>query len=513
MNSEETIPAGERVLSGVLFKLSKTKDELKLFVTVQATENFVVGTLRLDQLKQLFSDIPDTHEGVIKTILEELKPGQILEPRRIAKGEAAVSGRDGRLLLLVKPFNGNFRAGELERVDPKFVRAFDNIEIGTVVARVYPPTLGTPGKNCYGAIIAPSPGKLFQAELDSLSLSKRESHQLEEIVSLTTGYLSVAGNKLKIEHTLEIKKEVGYQTGDIDFIGAVNVQGDIKKNFSVKADSEILVQGSVNGGALVSRKSSVNVQGAVIGDLIGAVRASTSSAGANYLSTESSQRSEIIAKTSINAQSLENVYVECGGDLTVEREIRKCSVISRGAIRIPTGSIIGGECKVVCGLEALNIGNAAGGEVRITLLSDIESSAEYVELRSKIDKHLYAEHALELHLGPIAFSPGSTHRITAAQQGKTKKLLEDYNRLKSSRMQLEKDVELLLSGAHFNQSLRVNVIKALFPGAILFVGAARFEVKSILEGPKTIEFVQEEQRFDVHDLVPIICDLPSNRKT
>lgn len=509
MNSEETITVGERALNEVTFKLTKTKDELKLFVAVHATDNFLIGSLDINQLKQLFHDVPNPHEGVLKAIVEELKPGLKLEPRRISKGEAAIAGRDGKLLLLVKPFNGNFRAGELERVDPKFVRAFDNIEVGSVVARIYPPTAGTPGRNCFGGAISPTPGKPFQAELDSNTLSKREAHQLEEIVSTITGYLAVAGNKLKIEHTLEIKKEVGYQTGDIDFIGAVTVSGDVKKDFKVEADSEVVIKGGVNGGALVSRKSSVFVQGAVIGDLVGVVRTSSAAAGSSFGSSSSNQRSEIIAKTSITALSIENVFVECGGDLIVEREIRKCSVVARGAIRIPKGSIVGGDYKVVCGLEALNLGNVAGGDLKITLLSDIESGSEYVELKNKIERHLHAEHALELHLGPIAFSPGRTHRVSESHQSKTRKLLDDYNLLKKSRMQLEQELELLLSGAHFNQALRVNVIKALYPGVTLRVGAIHFEVDSVLEGPKTIEFLQSEQKFEVHQLVPVLCDLPN----
>jgi len=508
MSAEETIAAGERVLGDVVFKLSKTKDELKLFVSVEVKDSFIPDSLELNQIKQLFSDIPNFHEGVLKNILEELKPGNKLEPRRIAKGEAPITGRDGKLLLLVKPFNGNFRAGELERVDPKFVRAFDNIEVGSIVARIYPPTLGSSGKNCFGLSISPTPGKPFLAELDAETLEKREGLQNEEIVSKTTGYLVVVQNKLKVEHTLAIKGEVGFQTGDIDFIGAVSVGGDVKKDFRVEAAEEVLVKGGVIGGSVVSRKSSVVVQGSVIGDLIGAIRSGSMFGATGFNSSSASNVSEIQARTSVTAKSLENVYVECGADLIVEREIRKSSIVCRGAIRIAKGTIIGGDCKVVCGLEASTLGNSAGSDLKITLLSDIESSAEYLELKIKIDKHLQAEHALELHLGPIAARPGRSHLVSENHISKTKKLLEDYNRLKSSRIKLEEEISGLLAGAHFNQALRVNVLKSLYPGVVLCVGAICFEVETVLEGPKTIEFLQVEQKFEVLELVPVLCDLP-----
>jgi uncharacterized protein (DUF342 family) len=513
MSSEETISAGERVLGEITFVLTKPKSELKLFAGVKVSDTFQVGSVNYAQVRQLFSDIPDLHEEIIKKIIAEFKPGLKLEPRRIAKGEEPINGRDGRLLMLVKPFNGNFRAGELERVDPKFVRAFDNIEIGSVVARIYPPTPGTPGKNYMGGPIPPVPGKPFQPELDPETLDKKDNpggH--EDIISKARGYLSAAGNKLKVERTLTINGDVSFQTGDIDFIGAVDIKGEIRKDFRVEADAEIIVRENVTSGSLVSRKSSVVVHGSVIGDLVGAIKTSSASTFASTGAGANAQRSEIVAKTTVTAKSLENVYVECNGDLFVEREIRKCSIVSRGAVRIPKGSIIGGECKVVCGLEALEIGNAAGSELHITLLSDIESSAEYVLLKQKHEKHLKAEHALELHLGPIASAPGISHLVSPANKARSKKVFDDFIRVKKVRLELEAELAALLSGAHFNQALRVNVIEALYPGVTIHVGTHVFSVQERLDGPKTIEFVQGENKFEIHELTPVMCDLPGEKK-
>ena len=94
-------------------------------------------------------------------------------------------------------------------------------------------------------------------------------------------------------------------------------------------------------------------------------------------------------------------------------------------------------------------------------------------------------------------------------RAKTKKILEDYNRLKSSRIKLEEEIALLLARAHFNQALRVNVLKMLYPGVTISVGDVHFEVQAPLEGPKTIEFILAEQQFQVHDLAPVLCDLPA----
>ena len=473
MSTESIIPAGERSLNGLLFKLSKSDDELKLFAEVLVPEEFNPDSIHASQLEEVFADIPKAHLSLelLMEALRHAQPNSTLESRRIAKGTAPIHGRNGKLLLLVKPFRGDFRAGELERVDPRYVRAFDNIEVGTVVARILEPTLGTPGSSCFGSPLPPMPGKPAQVDYDPSSLLQRQDIGYQSIVAKSSGYLSVAGNKLQVEHTLNIKGDVSFQTGDIDFIGAITVAGTVKKDFTVQCNDDVQVKGGVSGGSVISKKGSVIIAESVIGDLVSVIRS-----GGSVLYSGQNRRSEIFAKIELRAKSLENVYVETGGDLIVEREIRKCSIVCRGAIRLPKGAIIGGELKAVCGIEAETFGNTAGSQGDLKLLSDIESSAEFLALRERIQKHYQAEEALELHLGPLVTTPG---RVQLAPEGvrlKLKKLLREREQVKKSREALELELQSLLSGAHFNRALRVNVLGVLYPGVTISVGKARFSV-------------------------------------
>lgn len=504
---EDKVPCGEKVLPNLKVLLFQTKDKLKLFAGAVTTEEFNRGDIALDEFLSLFSGIPTTcvHRETILDLYSHLEPGKKLEPRRIAKGREPINGRDGKLLLLVKPFKGSFRAGELERVDPKYVRAFDNIEVGVTVARIYPETLGSPGLSALGEALPPSPGKPANIKLDLESVELKKDQGFEALVAKKAGFLSLTNDSLKVETQLRIQGDVCYKTGDIDFIGGVTITGSVGKDFQISARDDIIVQGSVESGRLCSSHGSIIVQGGIIGDLHSIVTASEQATSHALNSAKFTGRSGIRAKGKITAATIEGVLLECDGDLEVQKEIRSSSLSVKGAIRIPKGNLFGGITRVICGIEASNIGTKAGVRTDLKLLSDIESSAEYAALMESISKHLTAEQALELHLGPYAQHPARIAALTEPARSKTERLSNEFRRLRASRNELEKERAVLLSGAKFNVLLRVNVLNTLFPGVVISVNQHEFAPTEVITGPKTIEFVPDTNEFSVKELQPLIC--------
>jgi uncharacterized protein (DUF342 family) len=504
---EEKVPCGERVLPNLKVLLFQTKDKLKLFAGAETGAEFNRSEVSLDEFLGLFSGIPTTclHREILLDLYSHLEPGKKLEPRRIAKGRQPINGRDGRLLLLVKPFKGSFRAGELERVDPKFVRAFDNIELGAPVARIYPETLGSPGLSALGEVLSPVPGKPANIKLDPESLDLRKEHGFTSIVAKKAGFLSTTNDLLKVETLLRIQGDVGYKTGDIDFIGSVAVTGSVGKDFQITARGDITVGGDVESGRLYSQNGAIIVKGAIVGDLHSVVTASDQASSHALNSARFSGRSELKAKGPISATTVEGVLLECDGDLEVQREIRSSRLVVKGAIRIPRGNLFGGEARVICGVEANNLGTKAGVRTELKLLSDVESSAEYLELMEQISRHQSAEQALELHLGPYAQHPARISSLKEPARSKMEKLSRELRRLRGSRDELEKERAVLIGGAKFNILLRVNVLGILYPGVVITVNRKQFAPTELIHGPKTIEFVPEKEEFMVTDLQPLIC--------
>lgn len=507
-SQEKRIPAAERQLPGIIFRLSLSADSLKLFAEVEALQDFV--SVDMESLNGLFSDVPQKclHHDVLRDIHDHLSPGVKLEARRIAKGIAAIDGRDAKLLLLVKPFKGDFKVSEIDRVDAKFVRAFDNIEAGFPIARIYPETLGTAGLSPLNVQLPAKPGKPIKISVDEASIERKPEQGFESLISKNVGYVSYSGDKISVVSELKVPKDVGFKTGDIEFIGSVVIGGDVGKDFEVSARGDITVQGNVSGGRILSSKGAVNIKGGVVGELLGMIQVSAASFAIDK--TSFVPRDEILAKTLLSARTMEGVHAECDGDIVVEKEIRACSLSSKSAIRIPAGTLIGGWSRVICGVEASIIGTPAGTPTEIHLLSDVESSAEYADLSEKITKHRLAEDALELHLGPFAVNPNRIQKLAEPQKAKMTKLSTELRRIKNSRAELEKQLNTLLSSARFNRLLRVNVGTKLYPGVIITVGKDLFSPDSVIEGPKTIEFLPEEHRFDIRVLEPLQCELVSD---
>jgi len=503
--TEERIPCGEKQLDAVTIRFFKTKDELKLFAAAEVGEPYVPPAF--ETFAALFGHIPAEclHSDIVKDLFQHLAANVKLEPRRVSKGRSPVNGKDGRLLLLVKPFTGSFRPGELDQVDPKYVRAFDNIEVGAVVARVYPETPGQNGVSALGNPLPPVPGKPFVLELDPDSVVTKSEPGFQSLVAKKEGFLQSSSGKIAVVDLLKISGDVGYKTGDIDFIGAVNVKGNVSKEFQIRARKDITIEGTVTSAILASEMGSIRIKGGATGDLLSVVNATTHSTSHTLGSAKFSTRSEIVAKAEVHSERLEGIFVEAGGDIIVQKEIRSCILSSKAAVRIPKGSLIGGTTKIICGLEALNIGTNSGSNTQIFLLSDVESSLEYSELHAAISRHEAAEHALELHLGPYAKHPTRITLLLEPQRGKMKKLSQELTRLQTSRDELLKKKALLLDTAKFNRLLRVNVLGTLYPGVTINVGKEQFSVEEKLIGPKTIEYFPEDKIFRVSDIMPLLC--------
>ncbi len=507
MSTEKRIPSGELQLPGLKVLLSLSADSQKLFAEIQTAEDF--AGLPESEFFALFANVDQgaIHREILKDLYSALAPNQKTEARRIAKGKPPTDGRDGKLLLLVKPFKGDFKAGELERVDAKYIRAFDNIEPGVAVARVYAPTPPIPGRSPLGAALPAKEGKPIKFTIDTNTIEQKKENGFEVLHAKIAGYLSEANNKLSVEKVLKVNGDVGYKTGDIEYVGGLLITADVKKDFQVVARGDITVQGSVLSGILVSSEGAINVKGGIVGELMATVTASSSSSAFAINSAKFARATNIYAKTGITANSLEAISVECGGDIVVEKEIRSAKLHSRGAVRIPKGTIIGGKVEVICGVEAGTLGNTAGATTEIHLISDVESSEEYREVALKIDKHALAEKSLELLLGPFAQQPARIQTLREPQKGKMNKLFSDLKRLRAGREELQLQLNTLLSGARFNRLLRVNFLKVLHPGVIITVGKKRFSTDVALAGPKTIDYLPEEEKFVIKDLDALQCDL------
>ena len=70
------------------------------------------------------------------------------------------------------------------------------------------------------------------------------------MIAARSGHLEFANNAFHVRPVLEIKGDVDYGTGNIDFNGDVHIFGDVREGFDVRATGTIIINGLVEAATV-----------------------------------------------------------------------------------------------------------------------------------------------------------------------------------------------------------------------------------------------------------------------
>lgn len=493
-----------------VLKVSITPDKLKLFVDVapplQPDQSKQVDQVDASQNNESPPADPTGHKyepvtrhdllqaleeivkperinlAVIDDIIGYLRRGLSTENRRIVKGEPAQRGLDGRLVHLVKPYTGQVEV-EIDLyglANYAELHLFDNISKGQALARIYPPKAGINGTDVFGQSIQAEPGVEVEVKFDSTISRRSDSrpgYKYDTLIAEGEGYLAVEQKILTVKDVLEIKGDLDYHYGNIDFIGAVVVRGAVESGFKIKARKGIEIKGSVRGGSLVCPDGDI-VVGAVLGG---------------------SDSSQVLCGGNIKAKATQRAVVECKGNIVLQRVGYRSQLRAQGHLIISEGSLIGGEAYVAKGLEAKRIGNSAGAKTIIYLCSDIRTGADYTTLMFNINSHEKAILLLTNHLGPFAENPQKLEKLNPSYREKLTKLLRKLESIKVGLQRLQDKRAALLVGESLSEEIYVNFKSKLFPGVHIIAGEEYYETHEVMEGPASLVFNSKESKFEVKE--------------
>jgi len=503
-----------------------TEDNLKLFIDCYPLEKTETGETiqrpfpkdeenwvkHLDaiyrELLHLLSDIPPNliHENVLKDVLKHIAQGHAIERRRIAKGIEPIKGRDGKLVLLVRPRNAlhSHLKHEIESGEHPTTGSFDNIEQDMPVARIYPPTAGTDGFDVFGKKISAIGGADYNLSFDDQALVIKDAEMMDASYSVAfaikEGYLSTDNGKLTIIDTLDIDSDVGLKTGDIDFVGSVNIDGDVLKGFFVHAKQNVAVSGNAIGCSIKSKLGSISIQGAAYGSSIKEM----TNTSTNDLEKKLTKEAEFSSHSKFSALLAQGITVSANDDIVIENEASHSNLYTRGAIIIPNGVIYGCECRVVQGVEVQYLGTPSGAENTIYLCSDVESSYEYAYLVYRIKQHESALELLALQLGPFATDLKRLDKLEPSYKEKLKNLLLKHKNISASLEKLQTEKTELLTNTVAPPFIRVNIKGMFYPGGKLIAEDVVFAPTSEIEGPVTIEWKAETKTFETGAIKPLV---------
>ncbi|MDQ0253061.1 uncharacterized protein (DUF342 family) [Evansella vedderi] len=209
------------------------------------------------------------HTQLIKA-MNGTKPGTY----EIAFGKEPTPGKNGWIELMVDiEEQEGPKENEDGSVDHREIKTIPTVEKGQVIAIIHPPV---PGKAGYTVTNEPLPAK--QTFPITVAAGKGIVLVEDRIVSMESGRPQVEKRgqlvRVSIMPKLTIRSDVDMASGNIHFMGDVEILGNVDDNMMVETDGNIVVHKTVN-------MSTLTASGAVISR--GTVNGSVVSAGKNNM--------------------------------------------------------------------------------------------------------------------------------------------------------------------------------------------------------------------------------------
>ena len=254
----------------------------------------------------------------------------------IAKAVPPQDGEDGRLVFHFSTDEKTHKPMEIEggRVDYRSLDIYEPVTQGQLLVERLLATEGTPGATVTGRSISQKRGKeasMIKGKNVTIDDEKRKMH------STSAGMVEFIGGSVNVMNVYEVKGDVDWSVGNIDFDGSVNIKGNVNAGHIIKATGSVLVGGVVETSEIISG-GNIEIKRGMQG----------------------MDRGKIKAEGNINILYIERGVAEAGGDINVDMSVHSFlraggSVIAKGK----RGSIVGGHASAGEEIIAKNIGSVS----------------------------------------------------------------------------------------------------------------------------------------------------------
>jgi hypothetical protein len=265
----------------------------------------------------------------------DLKPN---EPILVAQGLKPVHGRDS-LIKMYEIHDPKPTVVEHGKVNYYDLNLIQKVQAGDWLGERTDPVPGIPGRSVMGTEILPDDGITFPLQYDHTSVELVREDGKDVLYALKTGAVYYMGESIAVYDVLELKGDVDFNTGNIDFNGYVSIKGSVEENFSVRAGKDIEISGEYGIGGVNTIESldgNIYIRGGVAGK----------------------NRARIVCKKNLYVKFLSDVEVICEGSVFVGFYIRNASIRARQVVvDSPMGQIAGGVIDTDIKVECADIGN------------------------------------------------------------------------------------------------------------------------------------------------------------
>ena len=379
----------------------------------------------------------------------------------LARGTLPFPGKDGYIEFASGVYRErpDFSEAEDGHVDFRRLNVHGNVRPGQLIGILRSATPGTDGKGVRGEVVAAVAGEPLTLELGE---GVRGPDAQGQIHAEREGRVVFDGKMLEVSEIHLVEGDLDLETGHIDFIGFVEVRGDVPDGFQIKARRGVKI-GGIAGACLIESEGDVELRG-MAGKGTG----------------------KILCRGNLTAHFLNDVEVECANHVLVQNEIRNSLIKCLGLVSLPKGMITGGDCIALGGIEANKVGAPSGLRTELEAGIDYRVREELCEARDEL--HEINTELLEINsiLGSLKARLESGLPLSDGEKARITELAAKLAECESRRQQLLNQIETLQGQDNNQANGKVNVKSLLFEGVIVAIGKARETIKAERHGPLSL---------------------------
>lgn len=322
---------------------------------------------------------------------------------------------------------------------------------GDVLAVLHREEPGEAGKDLFGEKIKP-------ADVKTAVLKFGNNIELSEdgtvITSLVDGHVELVEEDVFVSDVLVVEN-VDNSTGNIDYEGSVQINGNVATNFSVKAHGNIHVKGVVEGATLEADGNIVIAR------------------GMNGMS-----KGSLYARGNIIAKFLQNATAQAEGYVASE-SILHSKITAGGEVNVDgkKGFIAGGRVCAAGGISVKTLGSDMGADTVVEVGADPKIKSRIAQLQKLIEEDTKTLQSIQ----PILIS--TKQKIAqgaklSAEQVKYVQSLMVANQQKSEALKNnQEELNELMEQAGGTTQAHVKVKGSAYPGTKICIGDVSMTVQ------------------------------------
>ncbi len=414
-----------------------------------------VGGARLEE-KDIISDL--AFRKITFGINEE-KIREFIQDRQycvnylLAEGRQPVHGKDAKIEYF---FNTNKnlqpKRNEDGSVDYKELNTISHVKAGELLARLHKEDPGEAGMNVFGDEIKPRTVRSLRLEYGNNITCNEEK---TEIYSDVTGHANYINGKVFVSNVFQVPADVDNSVGNIEYNGSVEIKGNVKAGFSVKATGDIIIEGVVEN-AYIESQGQIIVKRGIHGMHKGVLRA-----GKNVL-----------------AKYIENATVYAGGYVEAEA-ILNSDVSATGEVRVhgKKGLINGGTIRAAKSIEVEYAGTDMGTYTTLEVGIEPERKQRYLDLSKEVAKRGKDLEDMKVIINNYASILKKGENLPKDKLIYVQNLAAEYKEKKEELEPMRDEMRAIHIEMMESDRSYIAITRTIFPGVVLSISDLTLHIK------------------------------------